>query len=60
MGRTGGASPEVGKIRFQVWIPLVERVEAEDMVVVGLAEGDGEAPVYAIVIVKEADCSSTV
>jgi hypothetical protein len=50
----------VGKIRFQVWIPLVEGVEVEDMVVVGLAEGDGEVSVYAIVIVKEEDCSSTV
>ena len=60
MGRTGGASPEVGKIRFQVLIPLVEGVEVEDMVMVGLAEGDGESLVYVIVIVKEEDCSSTV
>ena len=59
MGRTGGASPEVSKIRFQGWIPLVEGVEGEDMMMVGLAEGDGESPVYTIVIVKEG-CSSTV
>jgi hypothetical protein len=35
----------VGKIRFQVWIPLVEGVEIEDMVMVGFAESDGESPV---------------
>jgi len=45
VGRTGRASPEMGKIRFQVWIPLVEGVKVEDMVMVGLAEGDGESPV---------------
>ena len=56
----GGASSEAGKIRFQVWIPLVEGVEVEDMMMVGLAEGDGESPVYTIVIVQEEDCSSTV
>jgi len=50
----------VSEVRFQVGVPLIEGVEVEDMVVVGLAEGDGEAPVYAIVIVKEEDCSSTV
>ena len=47
----------MGKIRFQVWIPLVERVEVEDMVMVGLAEGDGESPMDIIVIVQEEDCS---
>jgi len=50
----------VGKIRLQDWIPLVERVEVEDMVMVGLAEGDGESPVGIIVIVQEEDCSGPV
>ena len=53
MGRTGGASPEVGEVRLQVWVPLVEGVEVEDMVMVGLAEGDGESPMYAIVVVQQ-------
>ena len=56
----GGANPKVGKIRFQVWIPLVEGVEVEDMVMVGLAEGDGESRVGIIVIVQEEDCSGPV
>ena len=30
------------------------------MVMDGLEDGDGESPVYSIVIVKEEDCSSTV
>jgi hypothetical protein len=54
------ASPEVGEVRFYVWMSLVEAVKVEDMVMVGLAEGDRESPVYAIVIVKEEDCSSAV
>ena len=60
MGCTGGVSPEVGEVRFQVWMPLVEGVEVEDMVMVSLVESDKESPVYAIVIVKEEDCSSAV
>ena len=55
-----GASPKVSEVRFQVGVPMFEGVEVEDMVMVGLAEGDGESPVYAAVIVKEEDCSSTV
>jgi hypothetical protein len=41
-------------------MPLVEGVELENMVVVGLVEGDGESPVYAIMILKEEDCISAV
>ena len=41
-------------------MPLIEGVEVEHMVMVGLAEGDGESPVYAIMIVKEENCCSTV
>ena len=60
VGRTGGAIPKVSEVSFQVGVPLIEGVEVEDMVMVGLAEGDGESPVGIIVIVQEEDCSGPV
>jgi hypothetical protein len=59
MGHTSGASPEVGGVGFQIWVHLIEEVEVEDTVTVGLAESDGKSPVYAVMIVKK-DCISAV
>ena len=41
-------------------MPLVEGVKVKDMVMVGLAESDGESPVGIIVVVQEEDCSGPV
>jgi hypothetical protein len=59
-GPHGRSEFKVGEVRFQIWVPLVEGVKVLDMVVVGFAEGDGESPVEAIMIVKEEDCRSAV
>jgi hypothetical protein len=50
----------VGEVRFQFWLPLIERVEIEDMVMIGHAEGDGKPPVYAIMVLKEKNRVSAV
>jgi hypothetical protein len=55
MDHTCGASPEVGEVGFQIWVRLIEGVEVENLVIIGLAESDRESPVYAVMIVKEED-----
>ena len=35
------------------WVPLVEGVQVETVMVIGFAQRDGESPVQVVVIVEE-------
>ena len=50
---TRGACPEVCEILVERWVPLVEGVQVEDVVMIGFTQRDGESPVQVVVIVKE-------
>jgi hypothetical protein len=43
----------VCEILVERWVPLVEGVQVENVVVIGFTQRDGESPVQVVVIVKE-------
>ena len=53
VGSTRGACLKVCEILVERWVPLVEGVKVEDVMVIGFAQRDGESPVQIVVIVKE-------
>ena len=53
VGSTRAACLEVCEILVEHWVPLVEGVQVENVVVIGFTQRDGESPVHVVVIVKE-------
>ena len=53
VGSTRGACPKVCEILVERWVPLVDGVQVESVMVIGFAQRDGESPVQVVVIVKE-------
>ena len=48
-----GACPKVCEILVERWVPLVEGVQVENVMVIGFTQRDGESPVQIVMIVKE-------
>jgi hypothetical protein len=53
VGSTRGAYPEVCEILVERWVPLVEGVQVENVMVIGFTQRDGESSVQVVMIVKE-------
>ena len=51
VGSSRGACPEVCEILVECWVPLVEGVQVENVMVIGSTQRDGESPVQVVVIV---------
>ena len=43
VGGTRGSCPEVCEIFVEHWVPLVEGVQVEDVVIIGFTQRDGES-----------------